>query len=62
METRVEVLVQTFQGPASCCTGRAGALTGLGEDPAVSMLGKEGAVHCCTLCDSPSPVGEDIPL
>ena len=45
METRVEVLVQTLQGPASCCNGRAGALTGLGEDPGVNA----GKRRCCSL-------------
>ena len=63
METRVEVLVQTLQCPAAVVlVYRAGAVTSLGEDSAVSMLGKNDTTHYHALCDSPSPVGEDIPL
>ena len=35
---------------------------GLGEDSTVLELGKEGATHYCTLCESPSPAGEDLHL
>ena len=44
------------------CPVRVGAATGLGDDSVVSKLGKEDAAHYHTLCESPSPVGKDIPL
>ena len=45
-------------GPSNCHTGGAGAATGLGENSAVSVLGRESAAHCYTLYESPSTVGE----
>ena len=36
-------------------------LLGLGEDFTVSELGKEGATHYRTLCEPPTPAGEDLP-
>ena len=37
-----------------------GTATGLGDDSGVSELGKEDATHYYTLCESPSPVGEEF--
>ena len=56
------MLVQTLQCPAAVVLVGLELFISLGEDSAVSMLGKEDATHYHALCDSPSQVGEDIPL